>query len=242
MSEDQTTFQIILLTIGILSTVVVAYLFKFVWKPNQELLFEKNVKHTTRLLFSHLGYIDSYKNTIFGFLEEQKDFDINNTTHLILPEFTYKELFRFRELILDEIKYLSQVQKFSAYVTLEQYLAIQQYATSIHFFIHPISNEKYGIFIFRKSLEYHRYYAKQIIDLFGKSVPDNFYDKWKKEFVNVGGIHLIKKPKAEPGDIAGPYYNLNNELLYFDSTFSTIMEELAEIKKTLADLKDAKNK
>ena len=239
MSFEQTIFQVILLLIGIASTIVVAFLFKYVWKPKHELVFEENAVQTIDLLFYHLSFVDSYKTSIFNYLEKQENFDINSTTHLILPECYYKEIFRFRRLILDEIKILSKIQRYSAYITLRQYLAIQRYATSVYSFIIPISNEEFGISINKKSLEFHRYYAKEIIELFNKFVPTRFKDNWEREFQNAGGFALITKPQPEPGDIIGPHHNLHNELLYYDSTFVTIMEEIAEIKKTLKDLKDA---
>lgn len=224
--------------VGISSTVIVAYFFKYVWKSKQEIIFEKNAEKAIQLLFSHLSYVDSYKSTIFQYLEKQQNYDINNTSHLTLPEWDYKEVLRFRELILDEVKNLSQLQKYSTYLTLEQYLATLQYSTSIYSFIIPIRNEEFGISIDKKSLEFHIYHAKEIIELFEKSTPKYFKENWEPEFKKMGGINLIKTPKTEPGDIIGPHHNLRNELLYYDYAFSEIMKEIIEIKKMLKEPKE----
>lgn len=239
MSEWQTGFQILLVVIGITSTIAVAYLFKYRWQTKQESIFQRNVEQTTNLIFYHLSYADSYKGSIFKYLEKQEDFDINSARNLTLPKYDYDEVFRFRDLILDEFKNISLMQKFSSYITLEQYLTVQKYVTSAANFIVKISNRENQIIIQKKTLEYHRYHAKKIIELFGETTRPSFREKWEKEFASMGGEHLVKEPSGEPGDVLGVHYNIHNELLFYDYTFSEIMNELAKIKEMIRDLKES---
>ena len=138
----QTSFQIILLVVGITSTIAIAYLFKYRWQTKQERTFQKNVAQTTNLIFYHLSYADSYKGSIFKYLEKQEGFDANNTGGLTLPKYDYDEVFRFQNLIFDEVKNISLMQKFSSYITLEQYLTVQKYVISAANFIVKISNRE----------------------------------------------------------------------------------------------------
>ena len=85
-------------------------------------------------------------------------------------------------------------------------------------------------------MEYHRYYAKKIIDLFGKDTPEYFKTAWEKEFAKIGGSHQVKQPKVELGDTITSHHNMGNELLYYDYYFSTIMEKLREIEKDVKKL------
>lgn len=235
---SETEFQIALLFVGIISTIIIAYLFKYQWKTKQERIYQKNVEQTTELIFYHLSYVDSYKRSIFGYLEKQRNFDINTTRSLTLPKYDYDEVFRFRDLILEEVKNISLMQKFSSYITLEQYITVQKYATSAVNFIIKISNRENEIIVEKKTLEYHRYYAKKIIELFGETTHPSFRKKWEDEFARIGGEHLVEEPKGEPGDVLGVHHNIHNELLFYDYTLSEIMNELAEIKKMIKDLKD----
>ena len=229
-------FQIILTIIAVGSTVVIAVLFRYVWKPQPEKIFEENLESTIKIIFQHLSLVDSYKESIFNYLETDKTLDITKDFPHKFNKYAYNEIFRFRKLIFDQIEILSNISKLLGYIRLEQYLAILQYAVSAQSFLYKILNEEYTIGVNIKTLELHRYYAAHIIRLFGSKVPKNFKDKWDLEFAKIGGINSINRPLLAPGDVIGPEYNLHNLLLFYDPQNSNIMDKLNDINESLNNL------
>ena len=228
-------FQVILASIGIGSTVLLAWLFRYMWIPQPEKIFEKNLQSVSKIIFQHLSLIDSYKLTIFNFLERETSFDMTKRPFHIFSEFVFNELLRFQSLIREEAKLLTKISKFGGYITLNQYLAIQQYATSAYSFFHTISDMENAIGVNEKTLEWHKYYAAEVIRLFGKTAPKDFCDKWYLEFVREGGIDAITKPTIEPGDMIGPEYNLHNSLLFYDGLIE-IKNKLNQIQRSLDNM------
>ena len=229
-------FQIILAAIAVGSTVVIAVLFRYVWKPQPEKIFEENLESTIKIIFQHLSLVDSYKESIFNYLDTDETSDMLKYFPHKFSKYTYDEIFRRHELISDQIKILSNILKLLGYIRLEQYLAILQYAASAYSFLYKISNEEYTIGVHVKTLEWHRYYAAHIIRLFGSKVPKNFKGKWNLEFAKIGGIDFISKPSISPGDVIGPEYNLHNSLLFYDPQNSNIMNKLNGITESLDNL------
>ena len=226
-------FQIVLTSIGIGSTIVVAWLFKYAWKPRPENIFEENLKSTAKIIFQQLSIIDSYKLSIFNYLEGDKSFDMMKCSWHTFPESIFDEMLRLRSWIAGQANLLANIPKTGTYITIDQYLTVQQYAASAYSFLDTISNMEHTISINKKTLEFHRYYAARIIHLFGKSVPKNFRNAWDLEFAKVGGIGFVTKPTIEPGDTISPDYNLHNSLLLYDRTNSEIQGRLENIQKTL---------
>ena len=206
-------FQMILVSIGIGSTAFIAWLFKHVWKLPPEKIFEENLQSTSKIIFYHLSLIDSYKLTIYEYLEDIKVFNMEQP-FFIVSKPNFDELLRFQSLIREEAKSLPQISKLGGYITLNQYLAVLQYAASAHSFLYTINSLENAIGVNKKAFVWHRYYAAQVIRLFDKTVPKDFRDEWHIEFAKVGGIDRITKPIMEPGDMVGPEYNLHNSLLY----------------------------
>ena len=165
---------------------------------------------------------------------ESHEYYKNSNTMMVFDPHVYKEILRFRELILDEIKALT-LHKNSPYVILSEYLLLLQYALSAYEHLHEIDNLENGLGINKKSLEYHRYYAKEIINSLGNFVPDCFVKKWDAEFKKIGGSQFVVKPPIELGDRIIAHHNLRNEALYFDAQHSKIMELLEKIKDSNAN-------
>ena len=109
-------------------------------------------------------------------------------------------------------------------------------ALSAYSFLNIITNMKFTISVDTKTLEFHMYHAKQIIQLFGNLTAKAFQDDWNREFVKWGGIDSIIQPSIEPGDVVGPYFNIWNSIFSYDPNFLKIMEKLDEIQKTLASI------
>ena len=152
---------------------------------------------------------------------------------MIFDSSTYDEICRFKNRMFDEIEAISLYRN-SPYVLLSNYILVQQYALSAYDHIHKISNLENGMGVYEKSLEYHRYYAKEIVEKISDYVPDWFVNKWNIEFQKVGGMQDITKPSIELGDIVGSYYNFNNRVLYFDAQYASVMKALEEIKNAMS--------
>jgi hypothetical protein len=135
----------------------------------------------------------------------------------------------FCGLILDEIKAIT-LHKNSPHVILSEYLLLLQYALSAYNHLHNISNLENGMEIDKKSLEYHRYYAKEIIETFTHFVPEYFVKNWDVKFKKMSGSQFIIKPSITAGDIITAHHNFRNEALYFDAQYSSIMEFFRNIK------------
>ena len=136
---EQTHFQLILTIIAVGSTVIVAWLFKYKWKAQPEKIFEKNLKSTTKIIFQHLLLLDSYKQSIYDYLENKDLFDRTKPTFRTFPKPIFNDVFRFRSLIRTEIRSLNKISKLGGYITVSQYLAILQYAASAYSFLHTVS-------------------------------------------------------------------------------------------------------
>lgn len=204
---------------------------KFVISTNSEKIFNNNRKKTLHFLFSKISLIDSYKQTIYNYWQNQEYYK-NSNSMIVLESETYKEIIRYRGLILDCIKEITLYKK-SPYLAFDDYLVIQQYAWSAYSHFHEISNLENGIGIDNKTLEYHRYYAKLIIEKFKKLTPKYFKEDWTSEFDKQGGSQFIKQPEIQPGDIVGTHHNFQNEILNYDAQFGTMMKLLREIKGIL---------
>lgn len=206
-------------------------LVKIFTKARSEKVFQFNHKKTLLFLFSKISYIDSYKQTIYKYWENHEHYK-NSNSMIVLESETYKEIMRFRELILDCINEITLYKK-SPYLMYDDYLVIQQYAWSAYSHFHEISNLENGIGIDNKSLEYHRYYAKLIIERFKKLTPKNFKKKWTFEFDKEGGSKFIIQPEIQPGDLVGAHHNFQNQILNYDAQYSSIMKLLRKIKEIL---------
>lgn len=217
--------------VALIGGTVAGLLVKFLTVSRSEKVFQYNRKKTLNFLFSKISYIDSYKQTIYKYWENHEYYK-NSNSMIVLETETYKEIMRFRELIFNSIKEITLYKK-SPYLMIDDYLVMQQYAFSAYTHIHEIGNLDNGIGINNKELEFHRYYAKLIIEKFKKSTPNSFRKQWNIEFNKVGGIQFIVEPQIEPGDIITAHYNLQNELLNYDAQYSSIMKLLREIKEIL---------
>ena len=233
---DPLVFQIILLLIGILSTAVIAYLFTSVWKPKPEKIFEDNMEKITQMIFQQLSLIDVSKQRIFNYLDNAVTFDMQKQSWHTFPEPIFNDMKELQNMIRGYVDSLTEFLRLSGYITLNQYLAVQSYAISAYSFFNTITNMKFTIIIDKKTLEFHRYRAKQIIQFFGKSTPEIFLNKWNFEFVKNGGIDSITEPRFELGNVIGPYHNLFNQLLLYDPNFYQISIKLDQIQKTLDNL------
>ena len=67
------------------------------------------------------------------------------------------------------------------YVTINQYISLRKYSSAIAFLTFIDDNPNL-IYIDEKNLDYHKYYAKMIIEEFGDKINKNFKTKWMKMF------------------------------------------------------------
>lgn len=233
-------FPVVSWILSIIITVVIAYLFRYRWFTEQEKIYRKNMRHAISLIFDRIYYADVHKECILTYLDEQEKCCTDTNRSVVLPPNYYNEVFRLRDLILEEVRSLSRMQIFFSYIILDQYQAVQRYMLSAARAITRIGNEENRIINDMKTWERHRYYAREIIKLFGNDTPRWFKEKWEKEFSKVGGIDLIMPPDLEPGDQVG-IYDLNREfdnLLFYNPDLSEIKGELKEIKKMIESLKE----
>jgi hypothetical protein len=221
------------ITVNVIIATAIAFLFKYVFKPKIENVFEKNTKYVDDLFFSHISFIDSYKKSIFNHLESNSEFNPDTGKMYRYSKPIYDEIFRYRELILNEIERIQNFKNLPGSMTLENFLKVQRYTSISYTFIEKVGNVDDGIFYNPRELERQRFYAKEIIESFGKSA-DQFYLRWRSEFAQVGGIHNVKFRMHEPGDIVGLDVNLNDELLLWDPRFSALQKDIQKLKESLS--------
>ena len=225
-------FESIQLIISIVSTGMIAILFRYIWKTKSEKLFDDNIRKTAKIIFEQLALINSFKKGIFEILENEKNYDMNKQSWHTFSQGDFNEMFRWKKLIKKQCDTLSTLKSYGN-ITLDQYGVVQGYALSAYSFLNKISNMDYTASVDQKSLEFHMYYAKQLIQSFGNLTPKHFKDMWNREFRERGGIDLISKPSLEPGDTVGPYFNIWNSLFFYDPYFTKIYKTLEENRKTL---------
>ena len=199
-------FEITLLIIGISSTALIAFLFKYVWKSKSDEIFEDNMKQTADEIFKQLADIDEIKQYIYDTLEYHgaKYVESECSKAYTLPEFIVDDI---REMEADIVKKSRSLAKFLRtfpYVTYEQQNAVLNYAiTSCSFLNNGMFNNP--VIMNNNILHFHMYFAKQTTLSFGKLTEKMFLDKWNIEFEKFGGINLIIKPKLEMGRYIDPY-------------------------------------
>ena len=213
---------------GMISGLVVSILMK----TKADKIFDKNAKIVYGDLFSHIEDIDIQKEQMFKLW--QPCVRNEGSTEIVLESHTYREIRRLRSLILKEIEDMSLYRN-SPYVSLSEYLLLQQYALSAYAHLTEISNVENEAGVNEKSLEHHMFYAKEIIENLPKrAVPKRFVRKWNQEFQRRGGIQTVRRPLMEPGDPFGSYHNFNNEVRYFDAQYASIMKVLNDIKDAVS--------
>ena len=211
--------------IGILSGLIVRVSTKSKYETN----FQKNTKAVYNEIFACISRVDSYKQRIYEMLESGDSYK-NSKTLKIFNLLVYKEIQHFRNLILNEVKQIT-FYKNSPYVLLSEYLLLLQYCWSAYDYLYKIRDKNNVMGLTEKSLRYHIFYAKEITTTFKNAVPEDFSDKWELEFEKLGGLTRITKPLIKPGDIITSHYNFQNELMYSDAQYSSIMELLREINQ-----------
>ena len=203
--------DIIFLIVNIVSAVVIAHLFRNVWKPKFSRVSDDKVEETIKMLFEHIGRIDSFKSSIYD--------NLNGTIIPITPntiqlsEGRYNEIIRYQKLIYHEIELMRNIQIYRIYLTNDQYLFTIRYAYSATEFIIHIDNCIQTIAIDQKTLQYHAHYASKIITLFKKTIPYEFGQKWKNKFKYINDFNPHMEPEIEPGDSVRLHNNINNDIL-----------------------------
>ena len=202
--------DIIFLIVNIVSAAVIAHLFRNVWKPKFSRVSDDKVEETIKMLFEHIGRIDSFKSSIYD--------NLNGTIIPITPntiqlsEYRYNEIIRYQKLIYHEIELIRNIQIYRIYLTNEQYVFAIRYAYSATEFIIHVDNCIQTIVIDQKTLQYHAHYASKIITLFKKIIPYEFGQKWKNKFKNINDFNPHMEPEVEPGDSIQLHNNINNDI------------------------------
>ena len=218
------TTIIISIAVGVISSGLI----RIFSRSRHEKNFKKNAKTTYDSLFYHVSRIDAYKENIYN-IWESYELDENGAGIKILPAPIYQEVQNLRNLIFNEIGAMT-FHKNSPYVLISEYLLLMQYCLSAHSHLYEITNRDNAMSMNEKSLKYHMFYAKEIINTFKDRVTKDFTCKWDLEFEKQGGREHVVRPIVELGDIIYPHYNLQNEAMYFDLQHTSIMELLREIK------------
>lgn len=196
------------------SGITVAAVFKYHVKTNQEKIFESNVDSTVKIMFQCIANVYIHRESILKILGKNK---FSEDMHsLILPEHDYAEVFRRRRMVIGQIKLMPQAQKLLSFVTLDQYLIVMKYMYSSIGFFSGMIDAKDEISINKIDLEFHRYYAKETIRLFGKKTPKWFKEKWQAEFREFGGINSIREPSPRPGDAVTPHILMDYNIMLRD--------------------------
>ena len=223
-----------LVGLGLFGSLLIAIVFKRYIIPEEAKLYRENVKQTIDLIFDHLSYVDHFKSEIYEIMGSKIiTYGKKQSTKITVNN---DELTNIKDLINNikkEIYKLSYHERYSTYVTINQYISILKYSYSAITFLTFIDNDPKIIYIDEKNLDYHKYYAKMIIEEFGDKINKNFKTKWMKCFENIGGINSIYEPTPEPGDIVGYHWNVRNEMFHNNSHHFIINEKLDRVIEKL---------
>ena len=229
--------EIILVIIGIGSSIAIAIIFKYRIIPEEAKLYRENVKQTIDLIFDHLWYVDHFKSRIYEIIEPKMiTYGKNRHMKITINNEELDEIKFLRDSIGKEIYNLSFHERYSTYVTINQYISILQYSYSVIVFGSLSDIDQKVIHIDEKDLDYHKYYAKRIIEEFGDKINKDFKTKWMECFENIGGINNICEPTAEPGDIPWYHWNVRNEMFHNNSHHFVIDKKLDFIIEKLESM------
>lgn len=194
--------------IGITSTTIITFLFKYVFKSKSDKIIEGNMKQTANEIFKRLAEIDYLKQIIYDNLNHygKKYIERDHMKSYTLPTFIVSDIREMEATILGKSRSLTQFLKIFPYITYEQRNAVVNYSiTSCSFLYSGKLRSDNGIIINKNILLSHMYFAKQIIESFESLSDKTFTDKWSKEFKKFGGINHISKPKLGTGVYINPY-------------------------------------
>ena len=223
--------------IGIIGGIVTAIIFRYILLSKESKIFRQNSNEITNILFRHIHNIDSNKDSIYSYIDNSKPVSDNTKITAIINELDQKQIDMHLDNIQRELNNIMAYDRYSTYLSVEQYRYILQY---VHSFISSIRcfEDTSLIYIIKTELEYHRYYAKKIIQTFGKFTDENFKTKWYEEFDKNGGIDNTQKPKSSRGTIVTHHFNINNEVMNHNSSVFLIKEKLTKIDDRLANIQD----
>lgn len=211
---------------GLASGLASGFIVRLTTKSKYEIAFEKNVNTAYNNLFATIAKVDVHKQQIYDMWEPHESCKNFNVVKSLDP-FVYSDIKYHKNIILKQIERIT-LYKNSSYVLLSEYLLLLRYCLSAYTSLHEDSGIDNGMGMDERSLEYHRFYAKEIITTFS-FVPETFANKWRPEFEKLGGPTYIVKPPLEPGDTPAVHL-FGDEIMDFDPHYRSIMEMLREIK------------
>lgn len=114
------------------------------------------------------------------------------------------------------------------FITMKQYIAIVKYMYTGINFIYPIKSNKDECGFTTQRLIGHRYFANEIIQLFGKDTAKEFKNKWKDELGKVTEDDI----KVKPGYMYGLSDRRDHEIYYItqngaEQLIQSISEQLS---------------
>ena len=223
--------------ISISGGIVTAIIFRRIFLSRESKIFRQNSNEITNILFEHIRNIDSNKDSIYSYIENSEQISDDARITVMIDEFDQKQIDIHLDNIQRELDSIMLYDRYSTYLSVEQYRYILQYIHSFMSSMLYFENTAF-ISIIKTELEYHRYYAKKIIQTFGKSTDEDFKTKWYEEFDKNGGIDNTYKPKPSRGTIVTHHYNINNEVMKYDSHVFLIKEKLTKIDNKLNNIQD----
>ena len=233
--------HLVSITISIIGGIVTAIIFRRMFLSKESKIFRQNSDEITDILFRHIRNIDSYKNSIYSYIDNSEQVSDDTRITVMIDEGGQKQINMYLDDIQHELDSIMLYDRYSTYLSVEQYRYILQYIHSFMSSMLYVENTAV-IYIIKIELEYHRYYAKKIIQTFGKSTDENFKTKWYEEFDKNGGIDNTHKPKPSLGTIITHHHNVNNEIMKYDSHVFLIKERLTKIDNKLTNIQDEINK
>ena len=225
MIDVDTVFISIL--VGFASGLASSFIVRRTTTSRYETTFTKNAKTAYKNLFTNVLRIDSYKQQIYEKWERQGFYE--ETSAKCFKPFDYNDIQHYKKLILNRIEEIYFYRN-SPYILLSEYLLLLRYCWSAYTYLYEIDNLDNGMGANEKALEYHMFYAKEIITTFNDFVPEDFANKWRREFEKYGGPAHIVEPRLEQGDAFGPHHDFDNNIVKFDPHYNSIMKLLLEIK------------
>lgn len=193
MTMNQTEFQIILLIVGIGSTVVIAYFFKIFWKSKIEIVFENNINYEVRKIMGRLEGVNHIVRGFYFVLEEEVGLLTPNRTDLDFTN-TRSDLLYILGKKLDEIEknfrlFEKGKRNYQQYLDVDFLYNVREYYLTTIGYLGKLEDGYHDASVGLERITYVKYMYEfiqknNIKDSVSRPIG-KFFDEWKKrEYLN----------------------------------------------------------
>lgn len=170
MDDFTFSFSILLTVIGIVSSAIIALLFKFVWKPKIEDIYEENLHYSIDRLFEMINRLDEQYDWLTNVIKENEAITTRN-----------EHCYKFGKGILDELE--KNVDYFEKYMSSKFLNYTLRYAWKTVDIMYSAKSNKDVQTGFKQRAQYAKLVLRSVKKnrLDKKSIKNlnNFVQRWK---------------------------------------------------------------